>query len=54
VVLQGLDSRTFVLYLLAIVELLPDEKFDDVDWLDIPWFGAFFKLQNIPLIGVRR
>jgi hypothetical protein len=29
--LQGSDSITFVQYLLAIVELLPDEQYDDLD-----------------------
>jgi hypothetical protein len=38
--LQGPDSRTSVLYLLAIDELLPDEKYDDVE---------FFEGSEIPL-----
>jgi hypothetical protein len=29
--LQGSDSGTSVMYLLAIAELLLDEKYDDVD-----------------------
>jgi len=40
--LQGPNSGTFFLYLLAIIELLLDEKYDDVDWLDVPWFGTLF------------
>jgi hypothetical protein len=45
----GSGFQNFCSVLLAIVELLPDEQSDDMDWLDIPWFGALFKLQNMPL-----
>jgi hypothetical protein len=31
---------------------MPDEKYDDVDWLDILWFGTLLKLQNMPLMEI--
>jgi hypothetical protein len=44
VALYGPDSENFVMYLLAIVELLADEQSDDVDWLNFPWFGTLFNI----------
>jgi hypothetical protein len=44
VALQVPYFGTSFLYLLAIAELLPDGQSDDVDWLNVPWFGSLFKL----------
>jgi hypothetical protein len=49
--------RVWILELLfctcwTITELLSDEQYDAFDWLDVPWFGTVFKLQNMQLMKI--